>query len=251
MKKKVFSLLICSIIVFSSKAQGGMFENWAAGVNAGFYGFGIQGATSLTPNLKLRAGFDYLPLKYSKGIDFNAPVANAAVPSGTLPDIKGELKDLKLKFPNAKVLVDFYPMKDGIFCLTAGFYVGNNKIEANGIISNYGQIKDLLGGREPLFEFEDVTIDPRGGNFEATLKMGNVFKPYVGIGVGRTIANSRLGFKFELGMVYQGKYKVESPNIVKGAERFDNMAADFDWPVSKSLLNWWPMLNFALSYRIM
>lgn len=248
MIKKLILLLVGSVFVLSSNAQGGMFENWAVGVNAGLYGVGVQGATSLTPNLKLRAGFDFLTFKYSKAIDFDAPVINS---NSMDYEMTGELSDLKLKFPNVKVLVDYYPMENGVFCLTAGFYFGKNKIDANGMINKYDEVKAAVQNEHPQFEFEDVVIQPNtDGSFGASLKMGNAIKPYVGIGLGRTIANSRVGFKFELGMVYQGKYKIESPNIVEGVSKLNDMAADLDLPVSKSLLNWWPMLNFALSYRI-
>lgn len=249
MKKKIVSLFVCGLIIFSSKAQGGMFENWAVGVNAGLYGVGIQGATSLTPNLKLRAGFDYLHFNYNEAIDFDAEVANA--PEGSqIEELYGDLNDLKLRFPNAKALVDFYPMKNGVFCLTAGFYLGSNTIKANGLVTNYDRVKQQMGGVDPQFEFEGTVIDPKDGKFDATLKLGNVIKPYFGIGLGRTIANSRVGFKFELGMVYQGKLKVESSNIVKTDYNLDDVTSNFDMPVPKNLLNWWPMLNFALSYRI-
>lgn len=247
MHKKIILLTICTVIFISSKAQGGLFENWAVGVNAGLYGGGVQVATSLSPNIKLRAGFDYLAFNYNKGIDFDAPIVN--IP-GYEQDMEGELSSLKLKFPNSKIMIDYYPRKNGIFCLTVGLYVGNNKIDANGMINNYSDLTSSLG-IEPEFEFEDVIIRPnRDGSFDATLKMGKTFKPYIGIGLGRTIPNSRIGFKFELGVVHQGKYTVNSSNVVQGAHKLNDMAADFDLPISKGLLDWWPMLNFALSYRI-
>lgn len=258
MQKKLISLLICGIIVFSSKAQGGLFENWAVGINAGLYGGGLQVATSLTPNLKLRGGFDFMSFTYNDAIDFDAPIMldiNTSIPAPQ-KDFEGELNDAKLKFGNAKVLVDFYPMKNGVFCLTGGFYLGNNKITANGMINNYNEIVTELqnnGYTGPLyFEFEDVVIKPGAdGSFDAKLKMGNAIKPYIGIGLGRTIANSRVGFKFELGAVYQGKYTIDSSNVNDaGLQRVNDLAADVDLPFSKSWLNWWPMMNFAISYRI-
>lgn len=244
MKRKIFLLFVCGILLTSVKAQK-LFENWAVGINAGTYGGGVQVATSLSPNFKLRAGYDHLSFKYDEAIGFDAPADNA--PEGA-SDLSGELSGAKLIFPNFKALVDYYPMKNGIFCLTAGFYLGSNKISANGMIRDYKE-KTMEYGGKPRFQFEDVAIEPNDdGSFGADLKLGRTIKPYIGIGLGKTIAKKRVGFKFELGLVNQGSWKVESPNV--NGESLNSKAADLDLPVSKSVLDWWPMINFALSYRI-
>lgn len=54
MKKICVSIIILLFISFSGKAQQGTLDSWSVGVNAGLYGVGVQGATSLFPNLKLR-----------------------------------------------------------------------------------------------------------------------------------------------------------------------------------------------------
>lgn len=60
MRRKFYcSLIIYVIAIFNLKAQNVPFESWAAGINAGLYGIGIQGATSLSPNFKIRIGYDY------------------------------------------------------------------------------------------------------------------------------------------------------------------------------------------------
>lgn len=264
MKIRLITLSLIAVFMFSGmntpavKAQyahrGSTFENWAVGVDLlSMYGFGVYGATSLLPNLKMRVGFDYLPFNYNDGIDFDAPIVN--LPSGFGSDLEmgGELSKLKLKFPNAKLLVDYYPVKDGIFCITGGFYIGNNRITADGMIDDYQSYVDMLEqyGIEPEFEFEDVVIKPNDdGSFSAKLKMGNTVKPYLGFGLGRTISKSRVGFRFDMGIVYQGKYSIESENVSEGIDRVNDLAADFDLPFSKKLLEWWPMMSFSLSYRI-
>ncbi len=248
-----FALLLSG--AFSVNAQdahrGGFLENWSVGVDAGLYGFGGYVATSLLPNIKARVGFDYLTYTYKDNISFDAPPINVNNESWTgSVDMNGELTDPSLKFPNFKALVDFYPVTDGIFCLTAGFYMGNNNVNTDGMINGYEELSTTLGF-EPAFEFEDIIIQPDpNGKFNAKLKMGNSFKPYLGIGLGRTISKSRVGFRFDLGVVFQGEYTVESRNVVKGIDKINDEAADFDLGVSKELLKLWPMMSFSLSYRI-
>jgi hypothetical protein len=109
-------------------------------------------------------------------------------------------------------------------------------------------------GENPELQFEDtdIVITPNDdGSFYGKLDMGNAIKPYFGIGLGRTIPRNRVGFKFELGMVYQGKYVLSSPNLKDGGKNFvSEMTDELDLPVSESILNWWPMMNFSLTYRI-
>ena len=243
--KKMILLFLCGIITNSSYAQGGFFENWAIGLNGGLYGYGIQGATSLAPNFKARIGFDFMSYTYKEAIDFDAD----AVKNGEFSDytISGEFSTAKLKFPNAKAMIDYYPMKTGIFCFTVGAYFGNNNISLDGKIYDYDQYSD-----NPNIGFDDVVIQPNSdGSFNAKLKLGNFAKPYFGIGLGRTIPKSRVGFKFELGVVYQGEFLLESENSVShNGYNTNDLLNDFDLPVSKNILKLWPMMNFTLSYRI-
>ena len=243
MKKKLISSFLFGIITMPSFAQGQLFENWAVGLNAGLYGYGIQGATSLTPNFKARIGFDFLSYKHNDPIDFEVD----AVKGGSYLDntLSGEFFSSKLKFSNVKAMIDYYPMKTGIFCFTTGVYLGNNKISLDGKVFGYDQYSEMA--------FDDITILPNSdGSFGADLKIGNYVKPYFGLGLGRTIPKSRVGFKFELGIVYQGDFKLESDNAVSNNnystnDFFDNIG---DIPISKEVLKLWPMMNFTLSYRI-
>ena len=245
MQKKLIALLVCVVITSSSYAQGKLFENWAVGLNAGLYGYGIQGATSLSPNIKARAGFDFISYTHNDAIDFefNA-IKNGLSLNHT---IIGAFYDTKLKFTNAKVMIDYYPMKTGILCFTAGVYLGKNNVYFNGQIDDYEQYADM-----PNMGDENIIIQPnRDGSFNATFKLKNSVKPYLGLGLGRTIPKSRIGFKFELGVVYQGDWKMESDNVANNnysVNDFLNLMDDF--PISEKTLKLWPMLNFTLSYKI-
>ena len=246
MRKKLVILFLSGVLAISAYAQGGFLENWAIGLNAGLYGYGIQGATSLTPHLKARLGFDYMSYSHNKAIEFDADAMNR----GQYMDysIPGEFSKTKLNFSNIKAMIDYYPRKTGIFCFTAGFYVGGNKITVDGEATNY---KQYLPDK-PQISFDEILVQPDdNGHFDAKVKLGNsIIKPYFGLGLGRTIPKSRLGFKFELGVVYQGDFEIESDYA--SPEAMTNTTNSFisDLSVSKDLLKLWPMLNFSLTYRI-
>ena len=247
MKKKFTTLLLLSTFLFSNvealKAQypdRGLFKQWAAGIDIlTLYGPGVYGATSLTPNLKARVGFDFLGYKYTDGVSFDADALDV---NGNYLDktLDGDFTKAKLSFPNGKLLVDYYPMANGVFSITAGCYIGGNSISVDGMIDRYDGTS--------YFEIIDgVSIKPENnGAFSAKLKMGGVVKPYFGLGLGRTIANKRVGFKFDLGVVYQGKLKIESDQ----SHNISKLEDAVDLPVPESALRFWPMIGFSLSYRI-
>ncbi|MFA7582120.1 MAG: hypothetical protein WCZ46_01095 [Proteiniphilum sp.] len=248
MIRKICVLIVAfGLTAVSGKAQQSAFDSWSVGINAGLYGAGIQGATSLSPHFKLRAGFDYFTYNQKDVAEFDVDVEY----SGYQTTATAELTDLEVTFPNFKALIDYYPMKNGIFCLTGGFYFGNNKASTYGLIRDYQELSQQWG-ENPELRYEDIVITPNDdGTFFGELGMGNGVKPYVGLGLGRTIPRNRVGFKFELGMVYQGKYTLTSPNMNEaGNDWLNGFIDEMDLPVSESTLNWWPMLNLSLTYRI-
>lgn len=234
----------------SEKAYSdGFLSHWGVAAKIGTYGPGVDIHTSLHPQIKARVGFNYLAGTYKDELSFTADGftidSHGMVISAPL---SGYVKDPKLRFPEANILVDFYPIKSGIFSITAGVYMGKNKVTAKGLVTEVAGMP--YDGQ--AFEFDDVIIRPNpDGSFDVGLRMGNPVKPYLGIGLGRTIPQSRLGFRFDMGVIYQGNYVVESGNIDSGTmDQINEQAADFDLPFSKSLLKWWPMLSLSLSYRI-
>lgn len=232
------SLFIMSSFQLSAQDQvkpyeDGFMKRFGVAVKAGTYGPGIDLHASLLPRLKARIGFNYMSYDYKDNIDFEADSPNGEY------SVDGHFYDSKLKFPNANILFDFYPVKSGIFCLTAGAYIGNNKIAAKGFAKD-------------AFVWGNHTIVPVNENFNASLKMGDTFKPYFGIGLGRTISKSRVSFRFDLGVIYHGKYTIYYDGE-HGRESIDGLKIledEFDLPFSSDFLKLWPTLSFSISYRI-
>lgn len=246
-KKTIWIFFLLIIFVFKGNAQYSPFDSWGIGANAGLYGFGIQGATSVSPNVKLRLGVDYFSYTDKESAEFDIDVVYREYEVTT----QARLSDTKIKFPNFKAMVDYYPVANSIFSITGGFYFGNNSASTNGVIDGYRDLIEVLEDR-PVLRYEDIVITPNDdGSFDGKLVIGNTIKPYVGIGIGRTIPQNRVGVRFELGMVYQGKYSLSSPNINEtGDDWYDRLIDELDLPFSENLLKWWPMLNLSLTYRI-
>ncbi|GHT39265.1 hypothetical protein FACS189437_02130 [Bacteroidia bacterium] len=233
------------------------FKHWAIGVEGGTNGVGITAATSLSSNFKLRAGVDFLGYTYSGDIDLDLDgylpenIDYSQYYNGKIP-LTGTFTDAKLNFTNFKAIVDYYPMANGIFSISAGLYFGKNTISAAAKIDRYQELIQYYDG-QPVFDYEGLTVKPDAdGSFDAKVQLGNAIKPYFGIGLGRTIANSRVGFKFDLGLIYQGAYKFKSDNIIAGDNRLDDVVNNNlgDTDVPTGLLKLWPVINFGISYRI-
>jgi hypothetical protein len=242
-KKLSFTAVLIFSLIFAGQAQSA-FQQLAIGVEAGTYGPGVTLATSLSPNFKLKAGLNFMNYKYNGEFDLDPDGYLPSAPETSIT-MSGKLIDPELSFTNGKLIIDYYPMKNGIFSLSAGVYAGNNSISVNGKIDNYNP--------DAVFNFEDITVKPNtDGTFEGKLKLGNTIKPYFGLGLGRTIANKRVGFRFDLGLVYQGDYKFESKNVLSGTSLINNQANKIseETNVPAWLLKCWPMINFSLSYRI-
>ena len=246
LRKLILSFILYYLFAFNVFSQYA-FEDWGVGFNAGLYGFGVQGATSLSPNFKLRAGVDFFSYTDSDVRDFDVAVNYR----GYEANARAELIESKITFPNMKVMVDYYPMPDNIFSITGGLYFGYNKATSKGRVIGYQELSEFLG-EKPSLTYEDIIITPYDdGSFEGELAMGNGIKPYLGVGVGRTIPRNRVGVRLELGVVFQGKYKISSPNITEtGRDWFDLLTDELDISFSENMLKLWPMFNLSVTYRI-
>lgn len=254
--KKCLLITLCSLSMISLSAQqkeqrekDSFLSHLSVGLRASTLGVGVQAATGLNDYFKLRAGIDYFSLKpgeWSIGLD--DPDGEFERAFGYTPDynLKGEIS-----FINGNVLVDFHPTK-GIFHITSGVFLGTNKLKARGLLTDRnGDAAKLKPGQTqwPVVDFDGHPLQLDNANLGADLQLGGVIKPYFGLGLGRAIANKRVSFKFELGMIYQGGYALKQDG--KKIQAVENAARNFeDIDTYTNLLKWWPVLNFQLSYKI-
>lgn len=286
--KKVIATLALLLIAATASAQDMLltnsafqgrtaFSNVGASLNAGLTGFGASFSTPLSKHFNLRAGFGTFPYTYKYTIDqltldISDQLQQYGVPGNFSATIDHEV-DLKakLKLPETHFLVDFTPGGQGMgaFHITAGLYAGgSNLIHVNGnsnlaalqgkvdnlrnqINAQYPGVGDLLdiNVTDLSFELGDAGVHLNADGTANAYAKVNSIRPYLGIGWGNAIPRGRVGFRFDIGAMYQGKPKITSPNV-------DNdLSSEFtnDELVDKILRNakFYPQISFQLTFRLM
>jgi hypothetical protein len=233
MKKSLISFVFLIAVLAVPKAQAqcdcSPLESLAISLNAGTLGVGLEANSSLTPYLAGRIGVD--AFAYTHKYDYEGTAMDGLIPYTVALKAKASML-------NAHALLDIFPFPNHFpVYLSAGAYVGTSDI-----------IK-VTGSPEAgqSIEIGDITINPleAGGLIEAAVKT-NVFKPYVGLGIGRTVPHSRLGFRCELGALFHG-----SPQIKVLTEGVEAIQADETSGFNKFLkdFNVYPVLKLQLIYR--
>ena len=155
MKKTVFTLLcavLSSTMIHAQTAnsfqyefpekKNGPFNKLDVALSLGSTGVGIDVASPITDFMQVRAGFSYMP-KFEYKMNFPIEVGEGTREeqqskfnelSGMLEQFTGHAVDDNVDmigeptFHNFKLLVDFFPLQDKRWHLTAGFYVGSGSI---------------------------------------------------------------------------------------------------------------------------
>lgn len=224
MKKLLLLILVVSgSLGFSRNADAQedtkFLDHLSVALNVSTAGPGLELATPINKHFALRAGFNVLPFSFP--YDYS---------SGDLTlDVKA-----KVKLLNGNVLADWFPFEKAPFHLTAGLFLGSTEISA-------------AGHSTEAFELGGWLIQPdEMGNIDVKIK-GAPVKPYLGLGYGRSIPNSRFGFKMELGAMYHG-----SPKVTAGATGMISDTAGEAQKVQDNLKDYYlyPVLSFQLVYKI-
>lgn len=196
------------------------------------------------------------------------------------PSIKGRLEDPtelsirpKANFGALSLLFQYYPFRKTSFHIVAGFYYGfkdtfisadlntSDKIwsDYKGIRSEIEAINEKAKKHGENFQIPDVkcNIGERTllikekdghGNVNADLNISR-FRPYIGIGFGRTVPgfDKRLGFCFDLGCWFH-----QTPKLVSANERtFDANAYKIDFDLNQiSGVAVYPRVAFSLNYLL-
>lgn len=230
-----------------------IFNHLSIGVNVGTPGIGLDVAMPAGHYVQLRAGFAVIPtFKASSTLDINQPSIDIEGVNINIPpsvDIEG-----KTGFTNGKILVDVYPFKKSSFHLTAGAYFGSSKIveaynKENGVLSDIVDYNNQVSESEKIgYELGDYLLTPdANGNINTNIKTAS-FKPYAGLGFGRSVPNKRVGFMFEMGCMFWN-----SPKLYCNGERLtDNNVSGEAGGIIKTMskITVYPVINFRICGKL-
>jgi hypothetical protein len=162
-----------------------LVDNLGVGVNLGTTGIGIDVATKLTNWASLRMGVDYTPgIIVPMNFNVNCYTGETLTPTkfAKLQELMQEFTgfyvddnirmDCQARMVNFKFLVDFYPLRNKHWYVTAGFYWGssyvaksiNARSEMSSLlaIAMYNRMYDYIANtdfmEEPLYK--DYYLDP-------------------------------------------------------------------------------------------
>ena len=166
---------------------------------------------------------------------------------------------------NGKILVDFYPFESS-FRITGGFYIGKNSLVnvegsmkgANNILKMLETVRDETAKTVPyggtkidyvdqkLIDGYNLTVKDVTKPIDAKLEI-NSFKPYIGLGFGRSVPNRFFGVSFDIGALFWGSPAITSSNT-RVQELIDGELKD----VTDVLKNFgvYPVLSLKLNFGV-
>ena len=248
-RPKRLSIAIVAAMVMSVFAQPvqaqervdefGVFDHMSLGVTLGTTGVGFDLAAPVTDYLQVRAGYNFFSgFKYKEDVDYRAkgkPTRGKTTAEGTNYMGTGHL------------LIDVYPFPNYTFHITGGCYLGTDEVVK---IENTIPVKDFDRGEGIVIGDHIVGFDD-DGYAHGSIKVKK-FRPYVGIGFGRSVPRSRFGVSGDFGVQFWGKPKVyekqtgmdlevKKEDLGEESNKYYDVIAKF--PV-------WPVLTFRMTYRI-
>jgi len=244
------------------------FERGAVGFNIGLQqGPGIHLSTTFTPNFILTLGVNTILMYYNTSLSFK--IYEAYLQNGSerlkltedLP-LEGKITDIDFKLLNFKALLEYYPRENGLVSFVGGAYFGHSAIQIGGKMNensfNPVTIKGVSG--YPVFDFLDgaITVKPSTdastkGRFIGSIIFGNIFRPYVGVGIGRTVSvrRSPISFKCDAGLMYMGAFRFEGDYIQVNEDELDKIKDDYLRNSNIfNLSNLMATVTVSLSYRL-
>lgn len=182
---------------------------------------GIDLAYGISPNVTARLGFSYF--KYNVNTTTNA--SEEEVKLGGDADIA-----------MAGLSFEYFPFKKSSFKLFGGAsYIDKGKVSV--VVTPTG-----------TYTFGSTTFSPDEiGNVKFSVDYGKNIAPFAGIGFGRTIPKSRIGFGFELGTYY-----TKTPVVTLTGEKRLSSMSEQQAKVQENMKDWkyWPVINLRLAVRL-
>jgi len=281
MKIKIFLLTVLAVCLGAMNASAqnetdkdkklhspdGLFNHLSIGLSTGLSGTGIDVTMPVHRLITVRAGYAGLhfgevrfkSINTAENLTGTELVEDDAVRRAQMSD-KIELA-AKPNFWNMFLLAEIHPFKNDSFHFSAGLYFGSkNFIHFRN--TNEGALDFLYDANNKVMDYNrafSTNFSPVGikfgdyiftadekGNIDVMMKT-NVVKPYVGIGVGKHIAQQhRLSFALDMGLIFWGspKFILNSGKEIKSSSKEAGITQVFSW------LKAWPSLQVKVAYKI-
>lgn len=283
MKKLLLSLSIFAFSFAAASAQDA-FKHLSLGVEIGTTGAGIELAVPVISNhVVLKAGYNLPQLNIVASQKFDlrsvndqiAEINSSLAAEGVPERINARFSDInvsiapKISFNAAKLLFEIYPSKKSSFHFVLGAYMGMSddlvSIDVSTDASFWKDYNDLKRDVEILDrQYGCGTIqDPRFNIGKSTYQIkekngvGNVgayvqiakVRPYFGLGFGRSIPKTRLGFQFDLGAWLHGSPALKSDNAVTYDPSLEELVSQADIDLL-SRISVYPNLSIRIIYKL-
>jgi hypothetical protein len=239
--KRLFITSFVALFTLGMSAQDNMepFKHLAVGVEAGLHGVGLEVAMPVHKHLVVRAGYNWVPsgdlVNAEFGID-TKDLKEAQQQYDPIMHFQHKFGDeatinagMQVGLQNLKLMLNWYPFESSRFYLAGGFYYAANK---NSFLSLHGNTTE-----EDWAALQELRQKTGDDSYEIALEIGNEKYPviekdgcgymqadykydplkyYIGLGLGRSVPNKRVGLQFELGtMIYTGaKFYLQDKEIV-------------------------------------
>ncbi|MBR4586148.1 MAG: hypothetical protein IKO29_05355 [Bacteroidales bacterium] len=255
MKRLPLVILFSLALSWSAGAQ--VSNRFSLGVGTGLDGTSFELGTRLGDHVQVRLGYGTAfglgyTLKGEEGIRVPQHPAMEDSPEINVP--------MKLSFArnDARLLFNFYPGSRATFHITLGAYLGSGSFFK-------GEVKNLPDDYNNTgLEMGDYTVKAINNTLRVELRAfglgspGFAILPYAGLGFGRPVrADKRVTFSFDLGAAYQGEPSLWARSVKADGTRAyvnvsDNDLIDISEVVEEygQYLNFWPVINFHLYFRL-
>lgn len=246
--KKLLAITLLSLASAGTSAQAvDIFNHLGAGVGVGTSGISVELATPITSFVQMRAGVSIMPgITFNADADFTYEAPDASTGSWTQQEgevsLKGDLGRVQ-----GQVIFNVYPIPKCSFFVAAGAYFGGNTLlKISGHSDELAQVAQLSGSHNGQVIIGDYTIPANeNGDISGGFKV-NSFRPYLGIGWGRSIPGKFLSFTTELGVQFEGKPDVYSDH---GEVDLSEIEDDNTFNKIRDVLKVYPTLTFRLNFR--
>lgn len=267
MKKILFISILALLSSLSlSAATDGDDDKIGVGVGLGIsvpHGARIEAGVRFNNYLSTRVGLSFIPtIKFLNNQPTKIDLSGYKEQLGYTPQA---VASAQVGSFAGYLLLDYHPFKNG-FRVTVGAYIGRPTLTANLAIVNPHNGQSIMADpKQVLFDPQDmpkltiettdhtekVVLQPSPeATIDAKVNVGRTFQPYLGVGYGYAVPNSRVSFMLDAGVLFNGKFNLTSPNAIEGDPNMLLTLNDLNLHKIRYYTQILPVLNLGISIRL-